>query len=142
MAELNPIKILIVDDEVLIAEDIKEICEEAGYTVGGICYRFSQAISVIDREEFDLAIFDINLEDELSGLDLALHIKQKKINLPYIFLTSYSDQTTLNAAKEVQPLGYVVKPFQKEQLISTIEISIANYNSYKNSNLLSIDDVE
>ncbi len=142
MAEINNVKILIVEDEVLIAEDIKEICEEAGYVVKSICYRATQAMTALENNEFDFAIFDINLEDELSGLDLALHLKQKKIQIPYIFLTSYSDTSTLNAAKEVYPMGYVVKPFKKEQLISTIEIAIANYFSFKYTELLSLEAIE
>jgi DNA-binding NarL/FixJ family response regulator len=142
MAELNNIKILIAEDEVLIAEDIKEICEEAGYEVKSVCYRGAEAIEALDNDEFDFAIFDINLEDELTGLDMAIHIKQKKIQLPYIFLTSYSDAATLNAAKEVHPMGYVVKPFKKEQLLSTIEISIANYFSFKYSSISPPETVE
>jgi two-component system, response regulator PdtaR len=139
MSELNSIQVLIVEDEVLIAEDIKEICEEAGYVISKLCYSASQAMVAINEQEYDLAIFDINLEDQLSGLDLAHYIKRQKKLLPYIFLTSYSDTSTLSAAKDVQPMGYVVKPFKKEQLISSIEIAISNYQSFKFPSLLPVD---
>ncbi|HPN69724.1 MAG TPA: response regulator transcription factor [Saprospiraceae bacterium] len=128
--EINKVSIVIVEDEALIAEDIKEICEEAGYEVVSVCYRAGQALHILESQDYDMVLLDINLEDELSGIDLANFIMQKKIKTPYIFLTSYSDAITLNAVKAVHPMGYVVKPFTKEQLLSTIEISLFNYSRY------------
>ncbi len=130
MSEVNKIAILIVEDEALIAEDIKEICVEAGFEVVSVCYRASQALNALLHEHFDLVLLDINLEDELSGIDIAQYMINHKIAIPYIFLTSYTDTNTLNAAKDVHPIGYVVKPFQKEQLISTIEISLFNHTKF------------
>lgn len=124
MIQQSNLKILIVEDEALIAEDIKDICELAGYLVLAICYNGRQAINSISNTSFDLALLDINLESELSGFDVADFIRLQNINLPYIFLTSYSDQSTLNTAREYHPVGYITKPFRKEQLISTIEISL------------------
>lgn len=128
--EINKVSIVIVEDEALIAEDIKEICEEAGYEVVSVCYRAGQALHILESQDYDMVLLDVNLEDELSGIDLANFIIQKKIKTPFIFLTSYSDTNTLNAVKEVHPMGYVVKPFTKEQLLSTIEISLFNYSRH------------
>lgn len=124
MLDNNRVQILLVEDEALIAEDIKDICEIAGYIVAKICYNGHQAISAISNQSFDLAILDINLESELSGFDIADFIRLQNVHLPYIFLTSYSDHKTLNTAKECNPLAYITKPFRKEQLISTIELSL------------------
>lgn len=142
MSEENKIAILIVEDEALIAVDIKEICEEAGYEIVSICYRASQALYALQQGHFDLVLLDINLEDELSGIDIAQFILNNKMAIPFIFLTSYSDTQTLNAAKDVHPMGYVVKPFQKEQLISTIEISLYNHAKFKIPNGLNKDELE
>ena len=142
MSEINKIGVLIVEDEALIAEDIKEICEEAGYDVVSICYRASQALIALQKDNFDLVLLDINLEDELSGIEIAQYILKNKISVPYIFLTSYFDTHTLNEAKDVYPIGYIVKPFRKEQLISTIEISLYNHTKFKIPNGLVREDLE
>ena len=131
MAELNKINLLIVEDEALIAEDIKEICEDAGYGVRNVCYTPSQALNALDQTNFDLALLDINLEDKLTGIEIAQYIVHKKLFIPFIYLTSYFDTTTLEEARNTYPMGYVVKPFNKAQLISTIEISLYNYSKFK-----------
>lgn len=134
MSELNKISILIVEDEALIAEDIKEICELAGYEVTSICYKAGQALIALEKQNFDLALLDVNLEDQLTGIDIAKYIIEKRKNIPCIFLTSYSDSKTLNDAKDAMPMGYIVKPFNKAQLISTIEISLYNYSRFSMPN--------
>jgi two-component system, response regulator PdtaR len=118
------LQILIVEDEALIAEDIKDICELEGYKVPYVCYNFIQAIEVLEKTHFDLALLDINLENTKSGIDVARFIISKEIPIPIIFLTSYSDKSTLHLAKSCKPIAYITKPFQKEQLISTIEIGL------------------
>jgi two-component system, response regulator PdtaR len=142
MSDLNKIAILIVEDEALIAEDIKDICELAGYEVTYIAYRAGQAINALDKQHFDLALLDVNLEDELSGIDIAQYITSKHKNIPCIFLTSYADTKTLNAAKDAQPMGYIVKPFNKAQLVSTIEISLYNFSRFKMPNGLNQQAIE
>lgn len=134
MSELNKISILVVEDEALIAEDIKDICELAGYEVTSICYKVGQALIALEKQNFDLALLDVNLEDQLTGIDIAKYIKEKRKNIPCIFLTSYADAKTLNEAKDAMPMGYIVKPFNKAQLISTIEISLYNYSRFSMPN--------
>ena len=140
MISKKQIKILIVEDEALISEDIKDICELSGYTVPTICYNGHQAITTITSTHFDLGILDINLESELTGFDIAEFIRLQNIQLPYIFLTSYSDSATLNTAKNCNPLAYITKPFRKEQLISTLEISLSKVlNIQKEKTEISLD---
>ncbi len=137
MINRKKLNILIVEDEALIAEDIKDICELAGNLVSKICYDAHQAILAITNSTFDLAILDINLESELTGLDIAEFIGTQNIQLPYIFLTSYSDHATLDKARECKPIAYITKPFRKEQLISSIEINFktrTNTESFVSAN--------
>jgi two-component system, response regulator PdtaR len=117
-------RILIVEDEPLIAEDIADLCRLNGYEVCGTAYSAGAALNMIDQYRPGLVLLDINLEDTVSGLDIAAHLREKYA-IPFIFLTSYSDKDTLARAKYTTPLGYIVKPFNKEQLYSTIEIAWA-----------------
>lgn len=129
MKELNQVKIIIVEDEELIAEDIKEICEANGYYVVATCYNGKNALETFESTSFDLALLDIKLEGYITGIQLASYLHGLPHAIPYIFITSYYDQKTLKEAKELTPQGYIVKPFTKEQLISTIEISLYNASS-------------
>lgn len=132
MEILETVKIIIVENEPIIAEDIKDICELAGFSTPTICYNYHQAIFTLQKNNYDLALLDINLESDLSGLDIAYYLNEKKLNLPVIFITSYFDKKTLEAAKIYEPAGYITKPFNQEQLICAIEIVLSNkkINSY------------
>lgn len=140
--DVNQISILILDDEALIAEDIRDICVMEGYAIAEVCYDAGRALNCIKEKEIDLAILDINLDGELSGIDIAKFINTQHNHFPFIFLTSYADKSTLNQAKDVRPMGYVTKPFHKEQLISTIEIALFNYHSLKSNFVLDIEKLE
>ncbi len=135
METTNYTRILIVEDDALIAEDIKDICELEGYKVPSVCYNYHQSIVAIQNNVFDIALLDINLENEKSGLDVAEFIRNMLHPIPILFLTSYSDKTYLQAAKKYQPVGYITKPFQEEQLISGIEIGLNNHPQLSNSNI-------
>jgi two-component system, response regulator PdtaR len=115
-------RILIVEDEPLIAEDIADLCRLNGYEVCGTAYTPAQALSMIEQYKPTLVLLDINLEAEVDGLDIAAHLKKNYV-IPFLFLTSYADRDTLARARETAPLGYIVKPFNKEQLYSSIEIA-------------------
>jgi DNA-binding NarL/FixJ family response regulator len=115
-------RILIVEDEALIAEDIADLCQLNGYEVCGTAFNASQALAMIQEHRPNLVLLDIKLEDAVNGLEIAEHL-QKNYAIPFIFLTSYADRDTLAKAKGTAPLGYIVKPFNKEQLYSTIEIA-------------------
>lgn len=116
---------MVVDDEVLIAEDISNLCEDIGFPPVCIAHTAGQAIDYLSNNEVDLVLLDINLEDELDGVDIAEYIN-KNTNSNFIFLTSYSDQGTLARVTKTNPSGYIVKPFNKEQLLSTIILTITN----------------
>jgi two-component system, response regulator PdtaR len=138
----SKLSILIVDDEALIAEDIKEICIENGYDVQSVCYTALQALSAISKNEYDLVLLDINLEDELNGIEIAQFINRNCKHTHILFITSYSDKNILNEAKNVHPIGYIVKPFNKAQLISTIEIAIYNVLKHRLPNSINKKQLE
>jgi len=122
------IKILIVEDELIIAEDIKSILQEQGYNVIGIAMDYNEAVKLLNhKEKPDLVLLDVNLNDNKDGIDLAQYINEH-YKIPFIFATSYSDSQTLERAKATNPINYLVKPFKKEQLQSTIEISLHKIN--------------
>ncbi|MBC7884350.1 MAG: DNA-binding response regulator [Saprospiraceae bacterium] len=124
---LNQVNLLIVEDDAIIAEDIKDICQNAGYQVVKTAFNAGQALLALKAFEIDLILLDIHLDDDLNGIDVALYVKENYPSIPYIFLTSYSDKLTLNQARKVFPSGYITKPFNKEQLLSTIDISLYNH---------------
>lgn len=115
-------KILIVEDELIIAEDIKTTLLKNNYNVVGIAMDYDEAIVIIENNTIDLIILDINLNAKKTGIDLATALNEK-YKIPFIFSTSYSDSATLEKVKHTNPLNYLVKPFKREQLLTTIEIA-------------------
>ena len=126
------ISILIVEDEVLIAQDLKEILEEMGYNEVFKARNYEQALNILTENSIDLALLDINLNDTHSGTDLAKHINQNH-PIPFIYLTSYSDAATLLSVKQSRPSGFLLKPYSKDLLMASIEIALFNYESKINA---------
>ena len=116
------IHILIVDDEALIAEDIRDICETLPSTVCDTAFNAGQALNALESFQPALVLLDINLSDELDGTEIASRLEE--LSIPYIFITSYSDEKTLAKVKRLSPLGYIVKPFIKHQITSSVSLAI------------------
>ena len=125
------IKIAIVEDELIIAEKIKHILAGIGYTICDPVTNFDEALAMIVNEKPDLLLLDVNLNGEKDGIDIARKVNEQ-YHIPYIFLTAYSDGATIERAKAVKPLAYLVKPFTKEELFASIEIAFNNYRMLKN----------
>ncbi len=126
------LRILIVEDELLIAEDLKEILLEVGYTEVFKVRNYSQAIEAFDSKSFDIVLLDINLSDAKSGIDLGLHISQS-YHIPFIYITSYSDAETIASVKQTKPSAFLLKPYNKAQLLASIEIAFFNYSTNLNA---------
>lgn len=124
---MSKVKILIVEDEAIIADDIFDTLEELDYEALEPAHTFSEAIEKIEKFNPDIAILDIQLSGKKSGIDLANRINEV-YHFPFIFLTSNSDQFTLDQAKKVQPSAFLVKPFSKEELYTSIEVALFNYS--------------
>jgi DNA-binding response OmpR family regulator len=118
-------KILVVEDEPLIALNIQIELEREGYEVIIDCFNVDQALRLIECEKPDLVIIDVNLNDGKSGIDLA-EILLEKDEIPYMYLTSYSDKATMAKVSTTRPYGYLVKPFNSENLIATVYVILHN----------------
>lgn len=130
-------KILIVEDEPVIAENISLYLDNNDFEVSGIAYDAEEAFEQLKVNTPDAVILDINLESDHNGIDIARHINQR-YRLPFLFLTSYSDKNTLERAKQVKPDGYIVKPFNERTLLASLEIAISNHAAENNHDLPSL----
>ncbi|MFM9909858.1 MAG: response regulator transcription factor [Chitinophagaceae bacterium] len=131
---MSEIKILIVEDEPIIAKNISMYLNNNDFTVSGIAYDAEEAITQLQQNTPDAVILDINLDSEKDGIDIAALINQR-YHLPFLFLTSYSDKETMQRAKLVEPSGYIVKPFNERTLLASIEIAISNYAQKSNKDV-------
>ena len=125
---MEKVRILVVEDEVIIADDICDILSELGYETLEPVINYSEAIESIEKYNPDLAILDIQLAGSKDGIDLAWKIKED-YQLPFIFLTSNADPATVERAKKVTPPSYLVKPFNKDDLYTSIEMALYNYSN-------------
>ncbi|MBT6791472.1 MAG: EAL domain-containing protein [Gammaproteobacteria bacterium] len=116
-------RVFIVEDEVLVARDIKSRLEKLGYQVIGTAARGDDAVSRVLSERPDLILMDINLKGDMDGIEAADRIRAEA-DLPIIFCTAYSNDETLARAKVTVPYGYVLKPFDNRELEITIEIAL------------------
>ncbi|UYZ63882.1 LytR/AlgR family response regulator transcription factor [Hymenobacter weizhouensis] len=119
-------KILIVEDEAIIAEDLRDILEHLGYEVVGVAARASVALELLRQGPPDLVFLDVMLQGELDGVDLA-HRLRSECSVPFVFLTSLSNAATVARIKEARPHGYLVKPFAERDIYVALEMAFANY---------------
>lgn len=115
------LRIYLVEDEPIIAETAKMSLEDRGIKVLGISEDYDDALRNIKTLQANLVLLDINIEGEKDGVDLALTLE--KLSIPYLFLTSQTDPSTLSRVKETKPLGFIVKPFTESGLLSNIELA-------------------
>jgi DNA-binding LytR/AlgR family response regulator len=124
---MSIIKIGIVEDEALIAHNISHTLSQLGYNVTEPVDNYTDAVKMMKSEKPDLMLLDVQLAGEKDGIDVAHYIRKNE-NIPFIFLTANSDALTVERAKEVNPPAYIVKPFNKEDLYTSIEIALSNHN--------------
>lgn len=133
-------KVLIVEDEPIIAENIKALLQQVNYTVVGIAFTKNQALELLKNTSPTIALLDINLGNNLHGIEIAEHINTH-YNIPFLYLTSYSSKLILDKVKHTFPMGYIVKPFDEADLFTGIEIALSNYNSIKKSIVISLETI-
>jgi PAS domain S-box-containing protein len=121
------IKILVVDDETIVTLDIKNTLEKYGYKVVGIASSSQEAIKLVKSTKPDLILMDIMIKGSKDGIETAQEINTFA-DIPIIFLTAYSDDSTLERAKLVEPYGYLIKPFDNRELFTTIEMSLYKHS--------------
>lgn len=120
---MNTTKILIVEDESIIALDIKSILTRLGYAVTGIVITGQECLREISKNRPDLILMDIKLKGSMDGIETA-NIVLKEFGIPVVFITAHSDKSSLQRAKVTEPYGYIVKPVSERELYTTIETSI------------------
>lgn len=120
---------LIVEDQVITALDLKQTLKDYGYSNVTIINKGKNAIDFIENEPLSVALLDIKLADEVSGIDVAKKLKQKRI--PFIFISAFSNPENFRLAKELKPAGILKKPF-REQSIKALLKNL--YRSPRNSN--------
>ncbi len=123
-------KILVVEDDLLIARDIKEVLTEEGYMVRTGDTSVEQAIAGIESYDPQLVLIDVNLHGSKDGTELGRYLTQKD-TVPFVYITSYTDKITLDRIKCTRPHGFIVKPFEPVNLTTTVEIVLHNYSHRK-----------
>ncbi len=120
--------ILVVEDEGIVAQEIKSRLEKTGYTVCAVAHEGKTAIAHAEALQPDLVLMDIRLKGEMDGIEAAGMIRDR-FSIPVVYLTAYTDPATLERAKTMEPFGYVVKPFETRSLMVSIEIALHRHRS-------------
>ncbi len=115
--------ILIVEDERILAEDLKEILLEMKYCVSGIACCSEEALEHVAKHPVDLVLMDIKLKGETDGIQTSESLKLQ-YGIPIVYITAYCDDTILAKAKATEPLGYIIKPYRASEIKATIEIAL------------------
>ncbi len=127
---MSKIKILVVEDESIVAKDIQNTLIRLGYDVPATASNAASAFQKLDDIMPDLVFLDIKLKGDIDGIEIAEKIKNS-YEIPVIFLTSFVDKTTLDRAKVTEPYGYIIKPFKEVDLHTSIEMALYKYSKEK-----------
>ena len=127
----NPKKVLVVEDEIIVAENIKKILENVGYAVVGVVDSGREAIKHTENTRPNLVLMDIKLKGDMDGIEAAGEI-HSRFDVPIIYLMAYADEDTLQRAKLTEPFGYILKPFEERGLQTIIETALCKYKMEKN----------
>jgi len=123
-------KILIVEDEGIVARETEYRLKDLGYTVCGVAASGSEAIKQAEKSRPDVVLMDIMLKGEMDGVDAAEQI-HSTLSVPVVYVTAHADETTVQRAKRTEPMGYLLKPFNERELHAAIEIAIYKHTTEK-----------
>jgi CheY-like chemotaxis protein len=121
----HPSKILVVEDEALVALGVSSLLEEMGHDVCGVASSVREALELSRAHTPDLVLMDVNLQEGGNGIDAAHQLRQFERRPTVLFLTSYIDSDTRRRMEETQPFGIVQKPFDESHLQSMVERALA-----------------
>ncbi|MGZ0020346.1 two-component system response regulator [Nitrosomonas sp. wSCUT-2] len=122
------IKILIVEDEKIVALDLKRRLTKLGYQVTGMAASGEKALALVDQELPNIVLMDIHIQGNMDGIETADRL-QKTHSIPIIYLTAYSEEKTVTRAKTTKPYGYILKPFSDRELHIIIQVSIERFEN-------------
>ena len=124
----NDPEILLVEDNLVVVDSVIRMLSKLGYNKVESVSDYNAAVQILSLKKIHLVLIDILLSGKETGIELGGHIRENK-NIPFIFITSNSDRVTVAEAKKVTPNGYLVKPFDREDLFTAIEIALFNFRS-------------
>ena len=120
---LSKSKVLIVEDEAILALSVKELVLKYGYEVAGMASNFTDAVRISKEEAPDLVLMDIRINGNKDGIDTAREIKDI-CGASVVFITAYSDSVLFERCLSINPSGYIVKPFREQELRNAIRIAL------------------
>jgi two-component system, cell cycle sensor histidine kinase and response regulator CckA len=123
-------QIMVVEDESIVAEDMKAMLEGFGYTVPAVAFSGEEAVKKAFDTHPDLLLMDIVLKGQMSGVEAVERIRSR-CNIPVVYVTAYADEKTVRRAKATQPFGYILKPFDARELQTAIEIALYKHQMEK-----------
>lgn len=121
-------RVLVVEDEISIAENLMEILELSGEYKTDTAPSADQALEKIDSFKPNIVLLDINIQGEKDGIQVG-EIINEKYKLPFIYLTAYAEKAILDRAKKTLPFGYLVKPFKVDGVLAAVEIALTNFEN-------------
>lgn len=121
------VRVLIVEDEFITRDTLRDYLEDSGYEVSGDAMRAETALKILEEGTTDIAILDIHIKGDKDGIWLAEQIRER-YKIPFIFLSAFSDPVTVEAASRTRPFGYLVKPFTQADIFTSIEVALKNYS--------------
>lgn len=115
------LNLLIVEDELIVAANIKSVLLTAGHTICGVARSVRSALDILQNHRPDMVLIDIYLKGEMSGIDLAFQLNEK--NIPFVYISANSSREVLEDAKATGPYGFIVKPFREKDLLISLDIA-------------------
>jgi DNA-binding NarL/FixJ family response regulator len=137
MSDPKP-RVLIVEDEPTIAQEIAFNLEDHGFQLAGMALSAQKALDILYQKEVDIALLDISIMGNTNGIELGRIINQK-YKIPFLYLTSFADDETIQEAADTFPAGYIVKPFKDNDLAPALRVALAKHERNRNNGLPSLD---
>lgn len=120
------INILLIEDEYIIAKDIKVLLSKNNFSFVDYAHNYKEALDLFLKKKYDLIISDINLNDKKDGIEIITEFSKIK-KVPVVYLTAYSDFDIVKRAEKTMPFAYILKPYNNNQLKATINLAILNF---------------
>ena len=124
------IQILVVEDEIIVSMEIQDRLESLGYTVTNVVSSGEEAVKEAEEACPDLVLMDIMLEGDMDGIEAARQIHDR-MDIPVVYLTAYADMETFERAEITKPYGYIIKPFEVDELYAAIEEALNKHRMEK-----------
>ncbi len=129
------IQVLVIEDEGVLALHIAQLLQDEGYNIYDIVQDGQAAIKKVIECQPDLILLDIRIKGEIDGIEVAEYI-QSLYDIPILYITAFVDRKTIERAQRTSPMGYIIKPFRREQLLSSIAIALATHAAHRNKSNL------